>query len=98
MGKRKVTILDAAVEAIAKVSLFIEAEGLPETAKRFVDDAFAFFNELSDERLLHRPCRYLPWQKLMYRCVNFRKKYVVAYLELSSEIVICEFALAKLLV
>ena len=40
MGKRKVTILDTAVNAVAKVSFFIEAKGLPETAKRFVNDAF----------------------------------------------------------
>ena len=98
MGKRKVTILDTAVESVAKVALFIEGKGMPETAKRFVDNAFAFFDELSNERLVHRPCRHLQWKKLTYRCATFRKKYTVAYLEHSKEIIICEFALTKLVI
>ena len=60
MGKRKVTILEPAVEEVAQVALYIEGEGLPETAKKFVDDAFAFFESLSDERLVHRPCNIQP--------------------------------------
>ena len=98
MGKRKVTILDTTVKAVAEVAFFIEGEGLPQTAKKFVDDAFVFFYKLADERIVHRPCKYLPWKKLTYRCVTFRKKYAVAYLQQSPEIVACEFALAKLLV
>jgi len=30
VGKRKVTILDTAVESVAKVALFIEGKGMPE--------------------------------------------------------------------
>lgn len=44
MGKRKVTILDADVNVVAQVSFFIEGKGLTQTAKRFVDDAFSFFD------------------------------------------------------
>ncbi|HVY73934.1 MAG TPA: type II toxin-antitoxin system RelE/ParE family toxin [Puia sp.] len=98
MVKREVTILDAAVEAVANIALFIEGKGLPETAKRFVDEVFSFFHQLADEQIVHRPCRYAPWRKLTYRCATFRKKYLVAYLELGSEVIVCEFALAKLLV
>jgi hypothetical protein len=50
MGQRKVTILEPAVEEVARIALFIESEGLPKTAKKFVDEAFAFFASLSDER------------------------------------------------
>ena len=42
MVKREITILDAAVEAVANISFFVEGKGLPQTAKRFVDDAFSF--------------------------------------------------------
>jgi hypothetical protein len=55
MGQRKVTILEPAVEEVARIALFIESEGLPKTAKKFVDDAFAFFASLSDERLFIGP-------------------------------------------
>jgi hypothetical protein len=51
MGKRKVTILEPAVEELARVAMYIEEEGLPKTAKRFVDDAFAFFKSLADEKM-----------------------------------------------
>ena len=43
MGKRKITILDQVAEEIARTAFFIEGEGLPQTAKRFVDEAFSFF-------------------------------------------------------
>ena len=32
MGKRKVTILEQAIEEVARIALFIEGEGLPKTA------------------------------------------------------------------
>lgn len=98
MGKRKVTILEPAVQAVAEIAFFIEGQGLPQTAKHFVDDAFAFFDKLSDDILVHHPCKYTLWSQLGFRCANFKKKYVVAYLELSDEIIISEFALQKLLV
>lgn len=97
MGKRKVTILEPAIEEVARVAYYIEGVGLPGTAKRFVDDAFRFFESLSDELFVHRPCKHPAWQRLDWRCANFRKKYIVAYLDNSNEIIICEFALQKLL-
>ncbi|MEP6950202.1 MAG: hypothetical protein ABI863_13035 [Ginsengibacter sp.] len=33
MGKRKVSILEPAATAVAEIALFIESEGLPQTAK-----------------------------------------------------------------
>ena len=97
MGKRKVTILESAVEGVAHIALYIEGEWLPATAKKFVDEAFEFFETLADERATHRPCKYLAWQLLNYRCANFRKKYIVAYLSNTDEIIVCDFALQKLL-
>jgi hypothetical protein len=73
MGKRKVTILDDAVQSVAEVAFYIEGEGLPETAKRFVDEAFLFFEELANELFVHRPCRNATWNSLQFRCANFRK-------------------------
>jgi hypothetical protein len=36
MGERKVTILEPAVEEVARIALFIESEGLPKTAKYLI--------------------------------------------------------------
>lgn len=53
MGKRKVTILETAVEAVAEIAFFIEGKGLPATAKKFVDSAFQFLkNYLTIERFI----------------------------------------------
>ena len=96
MGKRKVSILEPASSAVAEIAYFIESKGLPQTAKKFVDEAFEFFDKLSGDFSVHKPCVYEAWKKLNYRCVSYRKKYVVAYLSLKNEIVICEFVSAKL--
>lgn len=79
------------------MAYFIESKGMPATAKNFVDEAFDFFDKLSDDFIEHRLCTYSRWKKLGYRCVNYKKKYVVAYLSLSNEIVICDFISSKLL-
>lgn len=95
MGKRKVSILEPAATAVAEIGFFIESKGLPQTAKKFVDDVFCFFEILSDERILHKACNYKRWQNLEYRCVPYKKKY--AYLNQEKEIVICDFIPAKML-
>src|SRR5437773_6076901 len=97
MGKRKVTILEPAVTSVAEIFLFIESKGMPQTAKKFVDEAFAFFEKLSDDTIEHKPCSYSFWKILDYRCVTYKKKYVVAYLSQEKEIIICDFVSAKLL-
>ncbi len=74
MGKRKVNILEPAAEAIAEVAHFIEAKGLPQTAKKFVDEVFEFLGNLADERILHKQCNYNNvWKYLNYRCVTYKK-------------------------
>jgi len=57
--------------------------------------SFRLFASLSDERFIHRPCKHQAWKALNLRCVNFRKKYIVSYLDNKSEIIVCEFALQK---
>jgi hypothetical protein len=44
MGKRKVTILEPAIEEVARVTLYVVGEGLRTTANRFIAEAFAFLN------------------------------------------------------
>jgi len=97
MGKRKVSILEPAADAVADIALFIEGKGMPETAKKFVDEAFEFFEKFSYERIEHKPCNYNNlWKYLDYRCVGY-KKYVVAYLSQQHEIIICAFVASKAL-
>jgi hypothetical protein len=96
MGKREVTILDPATDSVAEAAYFIEGKGLPETAKRFVDEVFQFFTSLANERIEHHLCTYPIWKNLQYRCVTY-KKYTIAYILYKHEIVICEFVASKLI-
>ncbi len=97
MGKRKITILDRTVEEIASIAYYIESKGMPKTAKLFVADVFEFIETLNDERIIHKPCKYFLWQIHDYRCVNYKKKFVIAYLDNEEEIIICDFAAQKIL-
>jgi hypothetical protein len=97
VGKRKVNILEPAATAVAEIAFFIESKGLPETAKKFVDEAFTFFDKLSSDMIEHMKCKQRLWNRLGYRCITYKKKYVVAFLSLKDEIIICDFVAAKLL-
>lgn len=97
MGKRKVSILQPAAESVAEIAFFIESKGMPETAKKFVDDVFTFFEKLGDTIIEYGPCTYKRWSDLGYSCVNYKRKYIVAYLRLSNEIIICDFVSTKIL-
>lgn len=97
MAQRQVTILSKASEEVANIAYFIESQGMPTTAKKFVDECFLFFQKLGNNKITHKPCRNEIWNILGYRCTNFKRKYVVAYLDNQDEIVICDFASHKLL-
>jgi hypothetical protein len=73
-GQKEISILESAAIAVAEVAWFIESNGLTQTSKKFVDDAFSFFDKLSDDRIEHRPCTHSKWKELRYRCVSYKKK------------------------
>jgi hypothetical protein len=97
MGKRKISILEPAATAVAEIAFFIESNGLPLTAKKFTNEVFDFFESLADERIEYRKCIYKKWQTLDYRCITYKRKYVVAFISGKDEIVICDFVAAKLI-
>ena len=97
MAQRQVSILSKASEEVANIAYYVESQGMPTTAKKFVDECFQFFEKLSNPKIKHRPCKNIVWKIQEYRCANFRKKYVVAYLDTEDEIIICDFTLLKLL-
>jgi len=97
MVKRKVTILEPAAVAVAEIAFFIEGKGMPQTAKKFVQETFSFFEKLSNELIEYRPCIYERWKDLNYHCITYKKKYIVAYISQEKEIIICDFVSAKIL-
>ncbi|MGF7079342.1 hypothetical protein [Mucilaginibacter sp. UYCu711] len=95
MGFRKVAIKESAAESIAGISWYLESEGLLATAEKFADDAYDFLSKLGDNRKGYRPCRDPERDLLGYKCIPYRKKYTIVFIELDTEIIVCEFILSK---
>ncbi|GAC1301888.1 MAG: hypothetical protein NVSMB24_05510 [Mucilaginibacter sp.] len=95
MGVRKITVRESAAESIAAISWYLESEGLLATAEKFTDDAYDFILKLADNRKRYRICRE-PERSLMgYKCIPYKKKYTIVFIEQDAELIICEFILSK---
>ncbi|MEO8819555.1 MAG: hypothetical protein ABI267_04190 [Ginsengibacter sp.] len=97
MGRRKIIIKQAAADNIAAISWFIESKGLIETANKFTDDAYDFFIEISDKIKSYSICRDPGRAILGYKCISFKKKYTIVFIESENELIICEFISSKLI-
>jgi plasmid stabilization system protein ParE len=97
MGFRKVVIRQSAAENIAAISWYLESEGLLATAEKFNDDAYDFIARLGDSRKRYRTCRDPERATMGYKCIPYKKKYTIAFIELDEEIIICEFILSKMI-
>jgi hypothetical protein len=97
MGRRKVTVRESVATGVANVAWFIESKGMIATADKFSDSVYDFMETLSDERLVHAPCRD-PDRKLMgLKCKSFKKKYTIVFFETEQDIMVCEFLISKLI-
>ncbi|MGN6618619.1 MAG: hypothetical protein ACTHJ5_15715 [Ilyomonas sp.] len=97
MGKRKVTVKESVAESIAAVAWYIESKGMVATAEKFSDEVYDYFDKLSDDRKSYKLCRDPSRASFGYKCVQFKKKYTIVFLEAESEILICEFISSKLI-
>jgi hypothetical protein len=97
MGSRKIIIKQSVAESIAEVSWYLESEGFPATAEKFADDIYDFIKILGDNRKRYRTCRE-PQRILMgYKCISYKKKYTIVFIELGTEIIVCEFIPSKMI-
>jgi hypothetical protein len=95
VGRRKVTIKQSVAESIAAVAWFIESKGLVVTAEKFTDGVYNFLIKLADARSGHAVCHDPQRALLDYKCMSYRKKYTIVFLETDEELIICEFLPSK---
>ena len=95
MGRRKITVKETVAISIAEVAWYIESKGLIATAEKFADDVYDFFIKLSDSRKTHAICRDPERALLGYKCISYKKKYTIVFLETVEELIICEFIPSK---
>jgi hypothetical protein len=67
------------------------------TAEKFADGVYDYFIQLSDDKKSYARCRDTARAALGYKCISYKKKYTVVFIETSNEIVICEFISSKLI-
>ena len=97
MGRRKIIVKQNAADSIATIAWFIESKGMIDTANKFTDDAYDFFIKIADSSKSYSICRDPERMILGYKCLSFKKKYTIVFIESENEIIICEFISSKLI-
>ena len=97
MGSRKITVKLYAAENIAAIAWFIESKGMIATANKFTDAAYDYFIKLADSIKSYPLCREPQRAVAGYKCIPYKKKYTIVFIETDTEIIICEFISSKLI-
>ena len=97
MGIRKVVVKPGAAENIASIAWYIESKGMLATADKFTDEVYDYFLKLADNRKSYAICREPVRAALGYKCIPYRKKYTIVFIESKYELIICEFISSKLI-
>lgn len=95
MGSRAIVVKETVADSIADVAWYIESKGLLITAEKFADDVYDFFLKMSDSRRGYAECRDPERALFGYKCVSYKKKYTIVFLETTEELMICEFIPSK---
>jgi len=82
MGSRKIVVKKSAAENIATIAWYIESKGLIKTADKFIDGVYDYFVQLSDTRKSYSICKEPKRASLGYKCVPYKKKYTIVFIEL----------------
>jgi plasmid stabilization system protein ParE len=97
MGRREIKVRPVAAESIASIALYIESKGMVATAEKFTDAVYDYIFRLADDRKSYNTCKEPSRALLGYKCVPYKKKYTVVFIEAEDEIIICEFISSKLI-
>ncbi len=97
MGSRKLSIKQSAADSIAEIAWFIQSGGMIKTAENFSDDVYDFIFELCNKIKSYPNCKEPLRALLGYKCIPYKKKYTLVFIESESEIIICEFLPSKLI-
>lgn len=97
MGFRKIVVKQSAAESIATIAWYIESKGLIATADKFTDDVYDYFLRIADSRKSYSFCKEPKRKALGYKCLSYKKKYTIVFIESKQEIIICEFIASKLI-
>jgi hypothetical protein len=95
VGQREVIIKECVADNIAEIAWYIESKGLVSTAEKFADDVYDFFIKLADSRRSYPICRDPNRAIIGYKCIPYKRKYTIVFLESDDELIIREFIPSK---
>ena len=84
-------------ESIAAIAWYIESKGMLSTAERFSDDVYDYIQKLARDEKNCKICREPVRASLGYKCVSYKKKYTIVFIETDDELIVCEFISSKLI-
>jgi len=93
--QREIIIKESVAESIAEIAWYIESKGLVATAEKFADGVYDFFIKLADSRKNYAVCRDPERSLIGYKCISYKRKYTIVFLESDDELIICEFIPSK---
>jgi hypothetical protein len=67
------------------------------TAEKFADDLYDFIIGMADTRKSYHTCKEPVRFSLGYKCLSYKKKYTLVFIESAKELIICEFISSKLI-
>lgn len=97
MGSRKISVKQSAADSIAEIAWFIESKVMVKTAEKFSDEVYDFIVRLSTNIRSYSICKEPKRAKLGYKCVPYKKRFTIVFIETNSEIIVCEFVPSKLI-
>jgi len=97
MGSRKVVVKESAADNIAAIAWYIESKGMVATAEKFTDAVYDYFLQLADATRSYAFCQEPNRLALGFKCVTYKKKYTIAFIESEAELIICEFISSKMI-
>ena len=86
--KEKIVFRRKAKLAILDIAFYIELEGYPETAEKFVEKLVRFGHALSVFPDKYPICKQPQFAKLSMHCALFHKNYIFIYKQVKSKLII----------
>jgi hypothetical protein len=96
MGSRKITVKQSAADSIAEIAWFVQSKGMVKTVEKFSDNAYDFLFILSKGIKSYPKCKEPIRATLGYKCIPYKKKFTIVFIETDLEIIICDFIPSKL--
>jgi plasmid stabilization system protein ParE len=90
-------VKQSAAESITAIAWYIESKGMVITAEKFSDQIYDYFMKLSSTTKSYALCRDSQRAALGYKCVPYKKKYTIVFIESEVELIICEFVSSKMI-